>query len=197
MEPETADCRIDRWKRTRPSDYVEVSEVQAGASDALLALYDQTLPQVYGYLLSRCQARPVAEDLTTETYLAAVDALRRPHPPTVGLPWLIGAARHKLADHWRRQAREQRGLQALGSTLVPDPGPERLDAIDAQAALTRIAPQYRCALVLRYVDDLPVAQVAELLGRSVDATEAVLSRAKAAFRDAYPNDPAEEVVDHD
>ena len=41
-----------------------------------LDLYDRALPQVYGYLLSRCGQRAVAEDLTAETFLAAVDAVR-------------------------------------------------------------------------------------------------------------------------
>ena len=40
-------------------------------------------------------------------------------------------------------------------------------------------------LTLRYLDDLPVATVAELLGRSLHATEALLVRARAAFRRAY------------
>ena len=39
----------------------------------LLALYDRALPEVYGYLLARCgAARALAEDLTAETFLAAV-----------------------------------------------------------------------------------------------------------------------------
>lgn len=40
----------------------------------LLALYDTALPQVYGYLLARCGDRALAEDLTSETFLAAVSA---------------------------------------------------------------------------------------------------------------------------
>ena len=39
-------------------------------------LYDEALPQVYGYLLARCGQQVVAEDLTAETFLAAVDAVR-------------------------------------------------------------------------------------------------------------------------
>jgi len=40
----------------------------------LLSLYDRALPEVYGYLLARCGQRAVAEDLTAETFLAAVRA---------------------------------------------------------------------------------------------------------------------------
>ena len=42
----------------------------------LLELYDVALPQVYGYLLRRCGRTALAEDLTAETFLAAVDAVR-------------------------------------------------------------------------------------------------------------------------
>jgi RNA polymerase sigma-70 factor, ECF subfamily len=41
-----------------------------------LALYDQALPHVYGYFLARCGSRAAAEDLTAETFLAAVVVVR-------------------------------------------------------------------------------------------------------------------------
>jgi len=83
------------------------------AGTALLMLYDEALPAVYGYLLSRCGQAAVAQDLTGETFLAAVDAVRRDTPVRMTTGWLVGVARHKLADHWRRQAREDRGLRAV------------------------------------------------------------------------------------
>jgi RNA polymerase sigma-70 factor (ECF subfamily) len=47
------------------------------------------------------------------------------------------------------------------------------------------ASHHRSALTLRYVDDLPVPEVAETLGRTVHATEALLVRARNAFRNRY------------
>jgi RNA polymerase sigma-70 factor, ECF subfamily len=146
----------------------------------LLELYDEALPQVYGYLLSRCGQRALAEDLTAETFLAAVGA---GGPLSVG--WLIGVARHKLADHWRRQAREERGL-----SLVPAEAEARwedcvLDAVTAHEVLGRLGPHHRLALTLRYLDGLPVPEVARLLDRTPHATEALLVRARTAFRRAY------------
>jgi len=157
------------------------------ARAGLLALYGPALPQVYGYLLRRCGRREVAEELTADTFLAAADAVRRPHPPPVDVGWLIGVARHKLADHWRRQAREERNLRAVAAEpdAVDDPWDARLDAIRATDTLAALAPQHRLALTLRYVDDLPVADVAALLDRTVHATEALLVRARTAFRTTY------------
>lgn len=156
----------------------------------LLRLYDPALPQVYGYLLRRCGRRETAEELTSETFLAAAAAVRRPDPPPLDVAWLIGVARHKLADHWRRVAREERSLHAVASdpTDQPaddDPWDTRLDALRAADTLAGLAPQHRLALTLRYVDDRPVAEVARLLDRTVHATEALLVRARRAFRDQY------------
>lgn len=172
----------------------------------LLALYDTALPQVYGYLLSRCRRRGLAEDLAAETFLAAVDAVRRADPPPVNTAWLVGVARHKLADHWRRQAREDRSLRAVAGepgagtaggaptgtgpgtgSAAEDPWDARLDVLLARDTLDRLGPHHRAALTLRYLDDLPVAEVADLLDRTVHATEALLVRARAAFRRAYPD----------
>ncbi len=52
-------------------------------------------------------------------------------------------------------------------------------------ALARLSGHQRAALTLRYLDGLPVAEVAELLGRSVHATETLLVRAKVALRRVY------------
>jgi RNA polymerase sigma-70 factor (ECF subfamily) len=183
-----------------------MSEQPAGPASAgarLLALYDHALPQVYGYLLARCGQRAVAEDLTAETFLAAVDAVRSgpggpggPGAP-VSTAWLVGVARHKLSDHWRRQAREQRALHAVAAEpaapLEPeDPWDARLDAMRARDVLQQLGPHHRAALTLRYMDDLPVPQVADLLGRTVHATEALLVRARSAFRAAYRRDGEED-----
>ena len=154
---------------------------QPGAG--LLELYDEALPQVYGYLLSRCGQRALAEDLTAETFLAAVDAVRQDRTVSVG--WLVGVARHKLADHWRRQAREERGLSRLGPDPAVDPWDCVLDAVAARAVLHGLGPHHRLALTLRYLDGLPVPEVARLLDRTVHATEALLVRARSAFRHAY------------
>jgi RNA polymerase sigma-70 factor (ECF subfamily) len=135
----------------------------------------------------RCGPRAIVEDLTAETFLAAVDAARRDDPPPISLPWIIGVARHKLVDHWRRQAREERRLSALADVgpEAPEDFDARLDAAQVRQILDALAAPHRAALTLRYLDDLPVAEVAALLGRTLHATEALLVRARSAFRRVY------------
>ena len=71
--------------------------------EQLLEMFDRSLAEVYGYLLHRVRVKAVAEDLTSETFLGALDSIRRGSANEVTVGWLIGIARHKLADHWRRE----------------------------------------------------------------------------------------------
>jgi RNA polymerase sigma-70 factor, ECF subfamily len=160
-----------------------VGEVAIDRGEDLLAIYDRALPEVYGYLLGRCHDRATAEDLTSETFLAAV---RAPGDAPLSVPWLIGVARHKLADHWRRRARDERLRERVGEPPEPeDPWDAHLDAVRAADVLHGLGGHHRAALTLRYVDGLSVPEVAGVLDRTVHATEALLVRARKAFRKAY------------
>ena len=162
-------------------------QVRPDPAFGLLELYDDALPHVYGYLLARCGDAGLAEDLTAESFLAAVHAVRKPGAPDPSIPWLIGVARHKLADHWRRVEREQRGLRLLDGEPagVEDPWETLVDRIRARQVLGLLGAHHRAALTLRYLDGLPVPEVARHLDRTVHATEALLVRARAAFRRIY------------
>lgn len=161
-------------------------DVEAAAS-ALLDGYERALPQVYGYLVARCGSPAVAEDLTSETFLGAVAAVNAGKAPMPTTAWLVGIARHKLVDHWRRQEREQRKLRAVADLDEDsyDPWDVRLEISRAREVLAELGPHHQSALVLRYLDGLTVPEVANHLDRTVHATEALLVRARRAFRARY------------
>lgn len=194
--PTARSSRGDRRSNGFSDDYGDVTERTAAAGDrggGLLTLYESALPHVYGYLLSRCGRVALAEDLTAETFLAAADAALRDDAPPLSVAWAVGVARHKLVDHWRRQARDQRSLRAVADHAAPaeDPWDVQVDAVRARETLERLGPHHRAALTLRYLDDLSVPEVAALLDRTLHATEALLVRARAAFRRAYGEEGAD------
>src|SRR5262245_27259618 len=79
---------------------------------AFTAFYEEALPRVYGYFLHRCGGSvQVSEDLTQETFLAAVAELKKGKRVRTPIAWIYGIARHKLLDHYRRQERSERGLE--------------------------------------------------------------------------------------
>ena len=159
--------------------------------DPVVAVYRAALPQVFGYLLPRCGSTALAEDLTSETFLAAVTASRQGSLTEVSTAWLVGVARHKLVDYWRRREREQRSLAAAESAVadVDDPWDEWFDTEAAYAALAHLPIPQRAALTLRYLDGLAVAAVADHLGRTVHGTETLLARSRAALRRQYQEGP--------
>jgi RNA polymerase sigma-70 factor, ECF subfamily len=167
-----------------------VREGQALGLDeaAFRRFYDEALPRVYGYLLHRCGGvAATAEDLTQETFLAAVRELRSGRRVDSPIPWVYGIARHKLIDHYRRQERCERVI-AADETAVAEPA--RDPSADCarerlMGALAAVPAAQRAALVLRHVDGFSVPEVAATLDRSVEAVESLLTRARISFRRAY------------
>jgi RNA polymerase sigma-70 factor, ECF subfamily len=156
--------------------------------------YDAVAPRVYAYLVSRCASAIVAEELTQQTFIAAVRQAATYDGRDDAVPWLIGIARHHLASHFRTLEREERRHQrmVLQELSVGDEGREwaRARQRDAVArALRGLPAMQRAVLVLRFFDRLSVRDIATEIGRSESATESLLGRARVAFERAYEEAP--------
>jgi RNA polymerase sigma-70 factor (ECF subfamily) len=178
-------------------------EMSAPAAEATLdtspksftSFYEQALPQVYGYFLYRCGTSAViAEDLTQETFLAAVTELKKGKRVRQPSAWIHGIARHKLLDHYRREQHADRQLTVASTMEINQ---ETLAATDesqardrAITALSAVAASQRAALMLCYVDGYSVAEAARLLGKSVEAVESLLARGRQTFKSAYLEEEA-------
>jgi RNA polymerase sigma-70 factor (ECF subfamily) len=162
-------------------------DTTADAWCAFADSYRSTMPVVYRYLY-RGTAGDVqlAEELTQATFEVAVRAFGRGQMEALEPAWLQTVARSRLIDHYRRARREKVKLALVGGRRQPDVElPPGIIPNPAEVALQAIGAQHRLALMLRYVDDLRVADVARLLGKSVRATESLLARARTALRAAY------------
>jgi RNA polymerase sigma-70 factor (ECF subfamily) len=166
-------------------------EPAAVPPEEFVALCARAIPEVYGFLVARCGDQALAEDLTSETFMAAVAALKAATVTEMTVGWLVVVARRRLVDHWRREEREERRLRVLADETCEvgldsnDDVWDELDVALALAALARLGPHHRTVLTLRYLDGLPVADVASEMGRGFHATEALLQRARRALRRAY------------
>jgi RNA polymerase sigma-70 factor (ECF subfamily) len=148
------------------------------------------LPGIYGYFFHRCGGSAgVAEDLTQETFLAAVVELQKGKRVRTPTAWIYGIARHKLLDHYRRMQRAERQVtlesapEEVGDDLVV---PDEADARDnVMAALDAVVASQRAALVLYYIDGYSVPEAARLLGKSAEAVESLLARGRQGFKRAY------------
>jgi RNA polymerase sigma-70 factor (ECF subfamily) len=170
----------------RMVDVLAVKPTSLTDPSAFRVFYDEVLPRVYSYFFHRCGGeRGVAEDLTQETFVAAVAELRKQRPIADPVHWIFGIARHKLVDHYRKVERDERRNARAGLGADQDFWHTAEERELTARVLAALPVAQRAALVLRYLDDLPVAEVAHVLGRSLHATESLIARGKEGFRRMY------------
>jgi RNA polymerase sigma-70 factor (ECF subfamily) len=170
-----------------------VNELHAALADdvAFESWYRRTLPRVYSYLLSRGGGDvALAEDLTQQTFIAAIDQRSRFDGRSDTITWLCGIARHKLADHFRAIERDERRRMRMEVRQIQlEKGLRAAPGLDDRTmiaeALRALPASQRAVLVFVALDDLSVAEAARLLGKSRGATESLLFRARDSFRRVY------------
>jgi RNA polymerase sigma-70 factor (ECF subfamily) len=153
---------------------------------------------LYGALFLYCGSRETAEDLTQETLLrvwrnwASVSTMERPDR------WALRVA-FNLAKSGFRRLRVARRVAELADAAPPLPT-DPTDAIVVRAAVATLPPRQRAAIVLRYFNDLSVADTATVLGCAEGTVKALTSQAVDNLRlrlttDADITAPHEE-LDH-
>lgn len=146
---------------------------------AFAALYDRYLPHVYRYLYTRVSTPADAEDLTSQVFLTALEAMRTFRPGSFRA-WLFGIARRKAADYYRRRAPQVSLEQAAGlafeqsSLLAQVIHNEALHRLCS--SVNRLAEDERELLRLRFAARLSFAEIAQVLGKKESAVKMALYR---------------------
>jgi RNA polymerase sigma-70 factor (ECF subfamily) len=143
----------------------------------------------------------LAEEVTQDVFVAAWSMLPKYRPDASLRTWLFGIARHKCQQTYRNRARRQ----AIAQTCLEDirvhahaegaNSPEGLVAYAAQKAqlsdsLAKLRPEDRIVLTLWYWRELPVAEIADIMGKSVAAVRKQLTRAQQRLKELM-NDTSE------
>lgn len=165
-----------------------IAQAPGGDAHAEVAtLYELHARAVLGYLCARLPTLDDAEDALAEVFLAALAQCAAGQSP--GLGWLLTVARRRAADFYRRRHMAQALATAMAARSSPDDGDGPEDAtLHAEAvreALARVAAlpdDQRDALALRFAAGLRAPQIAAVLGKSDEATRALLSRALRRLR---------------
>ncbi len=121
----------------------------------------------------------LAEDAVQD---ALVKVLTVEEPPDNLAGWVTVVAINLVRQHWRRShARDRAYVRCLEWDMAPDPGDKVPVQEAVRGALESLTPRQRDAVVLHYLGDLPVAEVAALLGVSTGTVKTQLSRARTAL----------------
>ena len=172
-----------------------------GDQDAFERFFNVAYPAMYRFALARLD---FDRDLAGEIAQAAVCRAIRNLPTFRGeaalLTWVCTICRHELYAHEKRYGSKLRialaeddpevraALESLRASSTDDLD-RALDRKNVASLVRRVLdslpPRYADALEWKYIDEVPVREIAERLGVGVKAAESLLTRARSAFRDAF------------
>jgi len=162
-----------------------------------------TLMQDHGDAITRyCLTwlgQGLAEEMAQEVFLAAWQQLPRYQPEASLRTWLFGIARHKCQQAYRNRARRQAiartfseeigtHVHAAASTLHED-DPQAVGRARLHHCLSQLRSDERILLTLRYWKQLPVAEIADIVGKGVEATRKQLHRLQQRLRECMQHVP--------
>lgn len=181
----------DETERSRLVALVELA--RDGDAEAFGALYDHYVATVYRFLYYRVGTRPLAEDLTSETFLRAMRAM--PSFQWQGRDfgaWLVTIARNLVADHYksgryRLELSTDEIVEQDASTVTPED--EVLTGLTNRAlvdALRELPGEQQECLVLRFLHEMSIAETAAVMGRSEGAIKQLQLRGVRSLAKRLP-----------
>ncbi|MGI8771728.1 MAG: RNA polymerase sigma factor [Acidobacteriaceae bacterium] len=174
-----------------------VAEVLRKDRKATAEFVERFADCVYSYVRGRIMPRAgEVEDLVQEVFLAAWHDLEKFRGEADLQHWLLGIARHKIEDYYRRRLRQPEAPDWAEDALVEaDFVPrydEQLDRAVIQKKIHRILAKlpvlYGLVLLWRYTEQRSAQEMAQLTGKSGKAIERMLARARNQFRKEWNND---------
>jgi RNA polymerase sigma-70 factor, ECF subfamily len=166
-----------------------IERVRQGDQDAARALYERYFDRIYNYVYARLGRVEDAEDLAIDTMTRSLTRLDLFHDQGVAFSsWVYRIAHNATIDHYRRQGKAT--LVSLEGASLPesaDPSElalQQLSNEELRAALRELTDEQQQVLILRFFQDLTAGQVAEIIGKSVGAVQALQHRALASLERA-------------
>ena len=182
----------DERAEAAEADRASMARWCAGEAAAFDALYARHRGALYRYVLNGCGDEARAHELFQDIWLRVIDARLRYSPDAPFRAWLYRIARNRLIDHYRRQPdarHEPFDEETMGSVteIAPPLSPEEVASLVERgdvlhAALQRLPPAQREAIVLQHVAGMRLAEIAEVVGENAETVKSRLRYALVKLR---------------
>lgn len=171
------------------SEQLPVAAARIGQPEAWNTLFQRYELPLYAYVFELVRSEATSLDIVQETFIAAVrhiDGLR--NDDRFG-SWLFGIAHQKCIQHWRKRSRELPTDDEQLAELPDDmDNPRELlireeEAAEFMQALAQLPAPQRSALLLHFLEDFPLEEIARITGVSVGTVKSRLHYGKKALRE--------------
>ena len=165
------------------NDGEAIELLRSGHWEGAQALVERYQTDVYNVALRLLGNSADAQDASQDAFIAAVQRIDQFRPGESFGAWLSGIARHRSLDALRRRRRATAATAATrhlaGSPVdVEETAARHLADLRVREALDRLPNRDRTLLVLRYWEDMAIADIARAMGLTVGATKVALLRAR-------------------
>jgi RNA polymerase sigma factor (sigma-70 family) len=161
-----------------------VARLKAGDEDAAHEFFDRYAARIRRFIANSLgAAADEADDILQETFIALADALPFFRGDSSLFTFACAIAHRKVLSLIRtnaRRARLMRGAPMAEHAGLRDTGADR----EFNRALAELRPEYREVLLLKYVEEIGVSEIALILRISEHAVESRLARARKSLRKA-------------
>ena len=152
------------------------------ADRAFEQLYRSHAADIYRYALAVLGNPADAEDVAQTTFLNAYRAFRRGQRPLQPHNWLVKIAHNVCRMRWRQAGHRPREIALENAPETAAPESDHPDLDEVLQALGRLSFNQRSAIVMRELEGRSCREIAEVLGLTVGAVEALLFRARKRLR---------------
>lgn len=172
------------------SDRELVKRMLAGEEHAFAVFFDGYFSRLYRFALPRLgQDADAAEDVVQAALCKAISALKSWRGEAALFTWLCTFCRHEISGHYRLSDRRPQSLGPIeNAPEIPAADETHQNEVKrlVHSTLDGLPDGYGDVLEWKYILGLSVEEIATRLGVSLKAAESLLTRARQAFRDAFP-----------
>lgn len=177
------------------TDALLAEKVMSGDAGAFAAVYDRYAPALLRHLSYRTPNKETAEDLLSKTFLKVWEYVREGKKITYLKQFLYTTAQNALTDFYRRKNNSDVLSDDMTEYDRPDENDRTVVMIDRDfdkvklaEALAKIRPEFRDILVMRFIDELEVNEVAKALELTPNAVYVRVHRALKALKDVMKHE---------
>lgn len=153
-----------------------VLRAQTGDHEALDALLRSVQEPLYRYIVSLVSSRTLAEDILQEVFLLLYRKLRWLREPELFRPWAYRIATREAFKHLKRERRwSDQAVDETSLEEMPVPPRDTLTPELIAQLVAQVSPASRAVLVLHYLHDMPLGEVADVLGVALGTVKSRLA----------------------